>query len=146
MTKKSWYILTGTVAAVCAIIVCVLALSDKATGTTKTDHELLTAVQAAPDSGVVTCQEMADRANTTGPKPKLSYADVKAKFAASTDVEIRNAGMTLIDTMQKVEATVDNDDATPAESMGAILALRLAWTELQDACGKHGVTVPNLKA
>jgi hypothetical protein len=137
-----------------SLVVALLGFSVAAFGMTKPtsqpaiivadQHEMKTAVQPA-DSGITTCQEMATRANTPGPKPKLSFADVRAKFEASQDVDIRTAGTKLVDTLEKIDKQLSGD-TTGAENVGAVLAMRVAWLDLQEACGKHGVTIPDLKA
>lgn len=110
-----------------------------------TEHGMQSATQPA-DPGITTCQEMAARANTPGPKPKLSFADVRAKFQSSQDEGIRNAGIKLVETLEKADAIVKDDKSTSADNLGAIMAMKVAWMDLQEACGKHGVTVPDLKA
>ena len=137
-----------------ALVVAVLGFSVAAfamaqptkPATASSEHEMKTAVQA-PDSGVVTCQQMADRANMTGAKPKLSFADVRAKFEASQDEAIKTAGMKLIDTLIVIDAAQKSDEGTvsAADSLGQIMAMKVAWLDLQEACGKHGIDIPDLK-
>jgi len=145
--KVKKIIIVAGVAVFLIVAVSLAVFGAPSKGTTpaaSTDHVVQTASQPA-DSGVVTCQEMANRANTPGPKPKLSFADVRAKFQSSQDAEIRTAGVKLVDTLEKADKIV-KEDGPPSDSLGAIMAMKVAWMDLQVACGKHGVEVPDLKA
>jgi len=114
--------------------------------TTSPIEAVIQSTTQPPDSGIISCQETADRAKIKGEKPKLGFAETRAKFQNSQDADIRIAGVTLVDTLEKVDAVMADDDASLDATMGALLAMKLAWTELQKACGKHGIDIPNLPA
>ena len=109
-----------------------------------TTNDIKAAVQPAPDSGLMTCQALAERASMPGPKPKLSYQEVQGRFLTSRHSDVRDAGVKLIDTMQRVDMALNSDETPLSESMGAVMALRIAWSGLQTACANHGVDVPDL--
>lgn len=141
---KAWIAIWSVIALLVAGIF--ILTPDKAASSANTqDRGLQTAVQPAPDSGVITCQEMADRANMTGEKPKLSFADVRAKFQASQDAEIRTTGVKLVDTLEKADKALKGN-TNNSESLGLVMAIKVAWLDLQEACGKQGVEIPDLKA
>ncbi len=112
-----------------------------------TSNDMKVAVQPAPDSGLVMCQQMAERASMPGPKPKLSYTQVQARFELSQLQDVREAGVRLVQTLQRIDtamSAMDDEKVDLGTSMGAVMALRIAWEDMQDACRKHGVDVPDL--
>jgi len=109
-----------------------------------TSNDIKSVVQPAPDSGLVMCQQMAERASTPGVKAPFNYGQVSVKFSNSKHADIKDAGMQLVGTLERVEKAMAKDDTPVSESMGAVMAMRIAWEDLQDACRNHGVDVPDL--
>jgi hypothetical protein len=109
-----------------------------------TSNEMKVAVQPAPDSGLEMCKQMADRTSMPAPRPKLNYDQVSTKFQFSQHGDVREAGLQLVGTLQRVDKALQDDNTDLTTSMGAVMALRIAWGEMQNACRNHGVDVPDL--
>lgn len=143
MGRKWFIILSGMAVLFFAMFTVFAFAADKPSSPSK---EMKSVVQPAPDSGVVACEEMAKRYSMPGAKPKLNYDQARVKFASSQVLEIRDAGVNLVDVIQRVDKALSDDDTPLATSLGAVMALRIAWEDMQTACGKHGIDLPDLPA
>jgi hypothetical protein len=101
-------------------------------------------VGPATDSGVSACKKMvenmddgrADNAKWT----EADYFAARAPFESSKHADLRVAGTNLVDTIWKSEQTVDDESLGGA--LGLMSTLQTQMSQLQIACGNHGVAVP----
>jgi len=128
------------------VAVVFISVNQNAQHQSMTSNDMKAVVQPAPDSGVKACSDIAERQEITGPKLALSYDEVQAKFEFSRAEDIKSAGTHLVETLKRVDAALADDNTDLSTSMGAVMALRIAWEDLQQACGSHGIDIPDLPA
>lgn len=105
---------------------------------------------ATNDSGVAACRAITqsvksgdtkDDSNT--PMSEASYKHARAAWEHSKYADLRTAGTAIVDTIYKLDTQSSTDDSL-GDAMTTLIVLRTNWGVLQNACGNHGVIVPNL--
>ncbi|GIH20743.1 hypothetical protein [Rugosimonospora africana] len=97
--------------------------------------------QLKTDSGVTACRTVAKPATAANSQPAMARATnrtVRGQFADSGYADLRTAGGHYVDAMDGMLAPYGTQPKAGTESVPK------AWTELTDACGNHGVTLPSL--
>lgn len=100
------------------------------------------------DSGVAACEQMAANVNDNA-KPvsnvkmtEVQYQEKLAPFQNSKYSDIKVAGTNIMETVYQADQQRDSLDFGGALALQA--TLQTQWTQLQVACGTHGVTIPSL--
>jgi hypothetical protein len=100
------------------------------------------------DSGVKACKTIVDSMKKTddiksdGPMTEAKYHQIRKPFEESSHADIRVAGENIIDTIYQAQTQDD-----PQNLGGALIlmgTLQGQWGQLQTACSKQGVDVPQL--
>lgn len=114
------------------------------------DKPLQSAVQAAPDSGVMECHLMATRAadgnKSSETMTESAYKEALAPFQNSAHADLKEHGTKFVEVVYKAQGVMADDNASLEDTMGALMAIKISFTGLQTACKNHGVPLPNLVA
>lgn len=105
------------------------------------------------DSGVMACQKMADSAksgdtanDSNTPMTADQFAKAKEPWEKSGFADLRMAGVQVVTTIYAIDqaSSTSEDDEDLADVMGQMVALQTRWAALQQACGAHGVQIPDI--
>lgn len=98
------------------------------------------------DSGVTACKTLSDnmakKSSSDKPMTEADYHRIRAPFENSSHADIKVAGMNIVDTVYQAQTLKDPNN------IGAALilmnSLQGQWSQLQVACNKQGVDLPQL--
>jgi hypothetical protein len=97
------------------------------------------------DSGVEACQTLADnmakqKSSDDKPMTEADYKRIRKPFENSKHADIKVAGTNVVDTVYKA----DTKSKDLGSAMVLLNKLQTQWGQLQVACSKEGVDVPQL--